>query len=138
VRVAALLLVTAALAGCGSHRAQSPEQVARAWSADLNRSDDKAAGALFATDAQVVQNGTILQLGRNDAARWNAMLPCGGAILSVVQQAPSEVLVVFRLEDRPGHTCDGPGDTAAAVFRVVGGKITLWHQVPPPSAAQTV
>jgi hypothetical protein len=138
VRLAALLVAAAALAGCGSHRAQSPEQVARAWSADLNRSDDKAAGALFAEDAQVVQNGTILLLGRKDAAGWNAMLPCGGAILSVLQQSRNEVLVIFRLEGRPGHTCDGPGDTAAAVFRVVGGKITLWHQVPPPKAGQTV
>jgi limonene-1,2-epoxide hydrolase len=138
VRLAALLLAASALAGCGGHRTQSPEQVARAWSADLNRSDDKAAAALFAGNARVVQNGTILLLGRGDAVRWNAMLPCGGTILSVTRQARDEVLVVFRLEERPGHACDGPGQTAAAVFRVVGGKITLWHQVPPPGAGQTV
>jgi limonene-1,2-epoxide hydrolase len=138
VRLAALLLAAMALAGCGGHRAQSPEQVARAWSADLNRSDDAAAGALFAQDAQVVQSGTIVLHGRGDAAQWNAMLPCGGTVLSVLQQARNEVLVVFRLKDRPGHACDGPGQTAAAIFRVVGGKITLWHQVPPPAPGQTV
>ena len=106
MRLAALLLAAAALAGCGSHRAQSPEQVARAWSADLNRSDDKAAGAVCAQHAHGGANRTTL-------------------------------LVIFA-RGRPGYTCEGRGGTAAAVFPVCDGKITLCHQVPPPKAGQTV
>jgi limonene-1,2-epoxide hydrolase len=138
VRWASLLFAALILSACGGHKAQTPEQVARAWSAALNRSDDHAAGALFAPGARVVQSGVRTLPGNKAAADWNAQLPCGGKILSVQQQGPQEVLVVFRLKERPGHVCDGPGQTAAAVFDVVGGRITLWHQVPPPTPGQSV
>lgn len=138
MRAVAPLLAAALLAGCGGHKAQSPEQVARAWSAALDRSDDKAAAALFAPGAEIIQSGSYILRGRKDAVAWNAALPCGGTIVSVQRQSRTEVLLVFRLGDRPGHACDGPGQTAAAIFRVVDGKITLWHQVPPPTPGQSV
>jgi limonene-1,2-epoxide hydrolase len=138
VRLAALSLLVLALAACGGHKAQTPEQVARSWSAALNQDDNKAAGALFAKDAQVIQGDVTVLHSSGDAARWNALLPCGGSIVSVIRQEQDEVLVVFRLTDRPKHACDGPGDAAAAVFRVEHGKIVLWHQVPPPPPGATV
>ncbi|HEY3962155.1 MAG TPA: hypothetical protein VGL84_06480 [Gaiellaceae bacterium] len=107
--------------------------MARAWSAALDRNDNRAAAALFADGAQVVQTQTLALPGGSDALRWNRELPCGGKVESVTAQGANEVLVVFDLTERPGHTCDGPGDQAAAVFRVEHGKIVLWHQVPPPA-----
>jgi limonene-1,2-epoxide hydrolase len=133
VRTALLLSIVLALTACGSHSARSPEQVARAWSAALNRDDSAAAAALFAPGAQVVQDQTLELPGKSAATKWNSELPCGGRIESVTAQGANEVLVVFALTERPGHTCDGPGDQAAAVFRVQHGRIVLWHQVPPPA-----
>jgi limonene-1,2-epoxide hydrolase len=138
VRVLALLLLAFALTACGSHKAQTPEQVARAWSAAMNRDDNAAAGALFAKDAQVIQGDVTLLHTKFEATHWNSLLPCGGEIVGVSKQAKDEVLVVFRLQERKFHVCDGPGDKAAAVFRVEHGKITLWHQVPVPPPAATV
>ncbi len=138
MRLAALSLIVLALVACGAHKAQTPEQVARAWSAALNKDDNKAAGALFAKNAQVLQGDVTVLRNSHDATQWNSLLPCGGSIVSVIRQATDEVLVVFRLQGRAQHACDGPGDAAAAIFRVEHGKIVFWHQVPPPPPAATV
>jgi limonene-1,2-epoxide hydrolase len=138
VRVGLCLLLVLLFAGCGGHRAASPEQVARAWSAALNRNDNDAAGKLFAKNAQVIQSTVTVLPDQEDAAGWNALLPCGGTILSVVRQTHDRVLVVFLLKERPQHICDGPGNRVAAVFQVEHGKIVLWHQVPPPPVSATL
>jgi hypothetical protein len=140
-RIAVLLAAVLFLAGCGSHKAQSAEQVARSWSAALDRSDNEAAALLFADGATVVQNGELTLSTHAEAVRWNAALPCGGKILSVSRRNATEVLVIFTLQGRPRHTCDAPGQQAAAIFRVRDGKIVLWHQtaVPPPAGdGQTI
>jgi hypothetical protein len=134
MRIAAILLLAVALAGCGSHQA-SPESVARAWSTALNRNDNQAAAKLFAPGAQIVQTGVLLTLRTHaQAVTWNAGLPCGGRIANVQQQSRDQVLVIFSLTDRPGHQCDGPGDAAAALFTVVHGKIVLWHETAVPNS----
>ena len=141
ILLTALLVVLLAITGCGSHKAQSPEQVARSWSASLDRNDNESAGRLFADGARVVQNTEFVFATQADAVRWNAELPCGGKILSVSRQNATDVLVVFKLQSRPQHACDAPGQKAAALFRVRDGKIVLWHQtdVPPPAGnGQTI
>jgi len=137
VRAAVLLVLVLALAACGGKTA-TPTQVARAWSVALNQNDNKAAGALFAHNAQVIQDSVEELVNGDDATRWNAALPCGGTIVGITVQKTDEVLVVFQLKERPHHLCDGPGSEAAAVFRVKHGKIVLWHQVPPPPPGATV
>jgi xanthine/CO dehydrogenase XdhC/CoxF family maturation factor len=132
VRFLAILLAVPALAACGGHKGASPEAVARAWSAALDRSDNEAAAALFAKGAQVIQSDEITLDTHDDALAWNRALPCGGRIKKVIRRAPDEVLVVFLLDERPRHTCDAPGADAAAIFRVEHGKIVLWHQTVPP------
>jgi hypothetical protein len=122
-----------ALAACGGQGSHSPEAVARAWSAALDRSDDDGAASLFASGAEIVQNGELTLQDHADAVTWNDGLPCGGRITSVQRRGKYEVLVVFHLVERPGHRCDAPGQRAAALFRVVGGKIVLWHQTPAPA-----
>jgi len=101
----------------------------RAWSAALDRNDNDRAASLFAAGAMVVQNGTITLATHADAAAWNAALPCGGTITSIAQHGSDEVVAVFDLGARPHHACDTPGEQAAALFRIVRGKIVLWHQV---------
>src|SRR4029079_1762895 len=102
--------------------------VARSWSAALDRNDNEAAGWLFADGAKIVQNGELVLATHADAVRWNASLPCGGKIVSVSARGKTDVLVVFRLAERPEHRCDGAGAWAAALFRGRDGKIVLWHQ----------
>ncbi len=128
-----IVVAVLALAACGGSSSHSPGAVARAWSAALDRSDDGAAASLFASGARIVQNGELTLSDHAAAVAWNAGLPCGGRITSITRRSPYEVLVVFRLTERPGHHCDAPGQSAAALFRVVGGKIVLWHQTPSPA-----
>jgi limonene-1,2-epoxide hydrolase len=52
-----------------------------------------------------------------------------------VHQRKNQVLVVFRLTERPGHRCDAPGLAAAAIFEVEHGKIVRWQQTAPPDDA---
>ena len=131
----AILLAALLLAGCGSHKAQSAEQVARSWSAALDRNDNEAAARLFADGARIVQNSELTLSTHADAVRWNASLPCGATIVSVSRRNAIDVLVVFSLEGRPQHACDSPEQKAAALFRVRNGKIVLWHQTDVPPQA---
>jgi hypothetical protein len=134
VKRAATLLFVLALTGCGSH-ARSAADVARAWSAALDRNDNEDAARLFADGAQVVQGGELTLQTHADAVRWNAALPCGGRIAQVEPRGKSQVLVVFVLAGRPGHRCDSPGAKAAAIFEVRRGQIVLWHQTEVPRSS---
>ena len=125
---AALLL--ALLAGCGEGGKASPESVVRAWSRALNAGDNQAAADLFAPGAQVIQGPVVIKLRTHaDAVVWNAGLPCSGRIVAISTRG-AMVTATFLLGDRPTSACDGPGHRATAVFRIRGGKIVLWHQVP--------
>jgi limonene-1,2-epoxide hydrolase len=127
--VAVGLAAVALLAGCGSG-APSAESVVRAWSQALNENDNERAADLFARDAQVVQAGRELTLKTHaDAVAWNAALPCSGKIVSIDSHG-NTATATFLLGDRRHSTCDGPGERASAIFKVVKGKIVLWHQTP--------
>ncbi len=116
------------LAGCGGGP-PSPERVVREWSKALNAGDNEGAANLFAPGAQVIQGPqTIVLRTHEDAVAWNAALPCSGRIVSLSTQGDT-VTATFVLGDRPASKCAGPGQRAAAVFRVRDGKIVLWHQV---------
>jgi limonene-1,2-epoxide hydrolase len=136
------LPLTAALvvlaAGCGSDP-PSPESVVRAWSQALNTDDNARAADLFAPGAEVVQAGRVLTLRTHEqAVRWNSALPCSGRIVSI-QTTGETAKATFELGDRESSRCDGPGERATAIFRVVKGKIVLWHQAaaagPPQNSA---
>jgi limonene-1,2-epoxide hydrolase len=119
----ALMLV----AGCGSD-SPSAESVVRAWSQALNQGDNETAGNLFAPGAEIVQAGHVLTLRTHDqAVAWNASLPCSGRIVSIRSDGKTAT-ATFVLGDRRNSRCDGPGERATAIFKVVRGKIVLWHQ----------
>jgi len=122
------------LAGCGSSKPRSGEEVVRAWSSAVNADRNYDAAGFFAADAKVVQGDEIVLHDHADAERWNESLPCAGQIDSIVERSGGGLLVRFTLADRPHHACDGPGNEAAAIFRVRDGKITLFHQTDVPGA----
>jgi limonene-1,2-epoxide hydrolase len=131
-----LLALAVLAAGCGSSP-PSTESVVRAWSQALNSDDNQGAANLFAPNAEVVQGSTVLRLKTYDqAVKWNSSLPCSGRIVSIRSNGQTAT-ATFRLGDREHSRCDGPGQKATAIFRVVKGKIVLWHQtgtpVTPPS-----
>jgi limonene-1,2-epoxide hydrolase len=137
LRVCGLLGALVLAAGCGSGP-PSAESVVRAWSQSLNVDDNKTAASLFAPDAKVVQAGQVITLRtQQDALAWNSALPCSGRILSI-HSSGETATATFLLGNRPHSQCDGPGQHATAIFKVVRGKIVLWHQTgpgeaPPPS-----
>jgi limonene-1,2-epoxide hydrolase len=139
--VRAVLLATAMLAataGCGGSP-PSTESVVRAWSQALNTDDNERAADLFARNAEIVQGDTVTTLRTHrDAVRWNSSLPCSGRIVSIKTKGQTAT-ATFVLGDRQNSRCDGTGERASAIFRVVKGKIVLWHQTeaaaPPASTA---
>jgi len=138
LRACALLALALVLpAGCGGG-SPSAESVVRAWSEALNHDDNNTAASLFARDAKVVQSGQVITLrDRQDALAWNSALPCSGRILSIKSHG-NTATATFLLGNRQHSRCDGPGERATAIFKVVRGKIVLWHQTgtgakPPPS-----
>ena len=135
---AALVAIALLLPGAASaaRRPAAPSAVVRAWSADLNRSDNAAAGSLFAKNAVVIQNGLKLVLSTHHlAVLWNEGLPCAGHIVKLTV-TKDLVDAIFVLGGRKGISCDAPGIKARAVFKVRNGKITYWIQLPVPKAKQ--
>jgi hypothetical protein len=126
------LLAVVLFAGCGASRARTDEEVVRAWSSAVNADHNYDAADFFAAGAKVVQADQIVLHDHADAERWNASLPCAGRIDSVVERPDGALLVTFTLAERPHHACDGPGNEAAAIFRLRDGKITLFHQTSVP------
>jgi len=138
-RVLSLLLLTVALSGCGSKaRAPSPSSVVRAWSNALNAGDNQRAADLFAPDAQIVQGNLVRRLHtHSEAVAFNRTLPCSGRIVELRSRG-RDIEATFVLGNRPASLCDGPGQRAAALFRIRQGKIVLWHQIPAPPAEPVV
>ena len=137
-RLAALgAALAVAAAGSGAAQATtgtpSPAAVVRAWSKALNANDNAAAGRLFAKNARVIQ-GPLDALLRTQAlaAVFNNSLPCAGRIVAMTVRG-ERVVATFVLGHRPKHTCDGPGQKAAALFVVHKGKIVLWEQIAAPA-----
>ena len=127
VRACCVLAALALLPGCGTG-SPSAESVVRAWSQALNHDDNNTAANLFARGAKVVQLGHVITLRTyKQALAWNAALPCSGRIVSIRSRGQTAT-ATFVLGDRRHSRCDGPGQEATAIFRVVSGKIVLWHQ----------
>lgn len=135
--LACLAVAAVLLPGCGSSP-PSTESVVRAWSQALNTDDNEQAANLFAPGAEVVQPGQVLTLRTHmEAVQWNARLPCAGRIVSIESRGQTAT-ATFELGDRPHSRCDGPGERATAVFKVIKGKIVLWHQTESPPGGPTI
>jgi hypothetical protein len=135
------------LAGWGTvakpHAATKPQPsqaarmkaVVRAWSDYLNSGNNAGEAALFRLPVLMIQGPYAYRLVTpTQVAKWHAALPCSGRIVSIRVRG-RYATAVFRLGNRKQTKCDAPGTLAAARFTIVGGKITEWRQVPPPSPA---
>jgi limonene-1,2-epoxide hydrolase len=136
------MAIAALAAGCGDSQ-PSAQSVVRAWSQALNAGDNKRAADLFAPGAEIVQGDTVIRLRTHaEAEAWNSALPCSGRIVAIKSHG-NTARATFELGDRQQSRCDGPGDRATAIVRVVKGKIVLWHQtansaqLPPPPTSST-
>ena len=116
--------------------APPPAAIVRAWSRDLNANRNRAAAALFAPNARVVQPGVEVRVSRRVAIAFNESLPCAGKIVALRVRG-ERATATFLLGRRPKHRCDAPGQKAAAVFVVRNGKIVVWRQVPVPADGPT-
>jgi hypothetical protein len=106
----------------------------REWSDALNAGDNERAADLFAHGAQIVQGNDVYFLQTHeDAVDFNSALPCSGEIVDVKTDEDTTT-ATFLLGDRKKNSCDAPGQKAVAAFKVLGGKIVLWHQLPSPAA----
>ncbi len=133
VKIAATALATLALTGCGGHHAR----LARGCRPQLERRPRPQRQRSCCTAVRGRREGRPERRGRSwpitrPPCSGTQSLPCGGKIVSVTPSGKTDVVVVFRLTERPGHHCDGPGSEAAALFRVRDGRIVLWHQTAPP------
>jgi ketosteroid isomerase-like protein len=131
--LAALLLLVPVLAvACGGGGSASPESVVREWIDAMNAGDNERAADLYAHGAQVVQGDNVLFLQTHeDAVEFNSGLPCSGKIVEVNTDGDTAT-ATFELGHRKARRCEMPGAKAVAAFKVLHGKIVLWHQLPSP------
>lgn len=141
-RVAFLLAGIFLLAGCGGETdepraavqqsaAERARPVIKAWSDALRGSDVERAIGYFAVPAIVAQGTAVKLTTRAQVRIFNAGLPCG-ARLQGVEQSGRYVVGSFKLTERPGMTCDGPGNLARVAFVIRKGKIAEWRQLTAP------
>lgn len=105
----------------------------REWSDALNAGDNERAADLFAHGAQIVQGQSVYFLQTHeDAVQFNSALPCAGEIVDVKTEEDTAT-ATFVLGNRKTRRCDAPGQKAVAAFKVLHGKIVLWHQLPSPT-----
>ncbi len=112
-------------------------RVIRRWVNTLRRSDIAGAARLFALPAivQYSAGGRTMRLTQRRHARtFNRLLPCGAELLRTERRGRYTV-GVFRLVERPGARCDGPGAVVETGFVIRGGRIAEWRRLPDPDQA---
>jgi hypothetical protein len=154
--IAAVALCALSAAGCGGGgeptarvqaaraKADPERKVIAGWADTLRRSDVEGATRYFGVPLIIEQGGNAIRLRSLEEVRtFNASLPCG-ARLTGISRAGGYVIGTFRLGERPGKRCDGPGNLARVAIVVRGGKIREWRQIPelvtpeaPPADAET-
>lgn len=126
-----LTAVAIAAAGCGGgddHR--TPVQVVRAWSAALNRGDEKGAAALFGPKARFVAGDyqTVLRTREQVLAFHREIVWCGPIVRLAANG--NEVEAQFSLASRPNDHCERGGRERGSVyFRVRSGKIVFFDLI---------
>jgi hypothetical protein len=111
----------------------------RGWVNAERLSEIDHAATFFSLPALVLNGGgPELLRSRDDVRQWIGGLPCGAALLRAVD-VRGWTIARFRLTDRSGGHCDGPGGSASTAFALREGKIAMWirvrDDVPPEKAA---
>lgn len=106
--------------------------VVERWLAALTQGDIPAAADTFASGAIVKNFGPAVRLRtRSERIGFNALFPCGAEIVEATTRR-GYLLVTYRLTDRRGSPCDGPGGSAAGVIKVEADRMTEWYRLPDP------
>ena len=112
-------------------------RVIRAWVDTLRHGDIDGAARLFALPAlvQYTPGDQPLRLAlRRDARTFNRLLPVRGG--AAAHRAPRPLHGrVFRLVERRGANCDGPGAVVETAFVIRDGLIAEWRRLADPDQA---
>jgi limonene-1,2-epoxide hydrolase len=134
----AALVAASSSPGAATDSVDATKRVVREWSARVNAYDNDGVARLFARPAAVAQGGAIYALRTyEEIALWHRTLPCAARIVSITVKG-QDATAVFVLRNGPHRRCDAPGGKVAAVFRISGGKIRAWAQIPVPKPVQPV
>ncbi|MBA2348749.1 MAG: hypothetical protein H0V81_10690, partial [Solirubrobacterales bacterium] len=107
-------------------------EVVERWLAALTNADIPAAADTFADGAKV-QNLTtpVVLADRGERITFNRSFPCGAEV-SAASSVEGYLIVIYRLTDRKGSGCDGPGGSAASTIKVEKDRMTEWYRLPNP------
>ena len=149
-RIGIALLGAVVVAGCGGGESDVPPrvrpappidarvvpppraavQVVERWAGAMRRGDVRAAARLFAIPAivQLQPGGPELRITRRrHAVAFQRVLPCGAKVVRADREG-RYVTVLLRLTQRPGDTCDAPGEDVRTAFLVRKGRIVEWRR----------
>ena len=136
ILVIGLLVALLAAPAAQADSVAATKQVVRTWSERVNAYDNGGVARLFSRPAAVAQGGSIYELRTYEQiALWHRTLPCAARIASITVKG-LDATAVFVLRNGRNRRCDAPGGKVAAVFRVSGGKIRAWAQIPVPEPQQ--
>ena len=105
------------------------------WTRAVREGDLDAAARYFRLPLIVAEGTPIKVETRARLREFLDALPCGARLVEVGHSGPY-VVGTFRLTERPGHQCDGPGALARVGFVFRRGKITEWRRLPDDPSAQ--
>jgi hypothetical protein len=114
--------------------ADSGKGVVQRWTRAIYKGRYRQAAALFARDAVVEQSITLILHTRADALVFNRSLPCRAKVTSIKREPDGRLLAAFDLFARSDGQCQR-GGKARVRFRIRGGKIKEWRQLPEPPEA---
>jgi hypothetical protein len=101
-------------------------RIIRGWSDELRHGHVAAASRYFGVPALVVNPTQAILSSRADVQTFNATLPCGAKLLTTRRGESGTVIATFRLTERPGGSCTGTGQLAAAEILVKKHHIIQW------------
>jgi hypothetical protein len=115
------------------------KSVIRGWSEELRHGHVDAASRYFRIPSIVSSTGVdaATLASRADVKEFNDAFPCGAKLEKVRRSVDHYVIGTFTLTERPGKTCDGPGNLAEVAFLIHRHHIERWVRAPDPEPEPT-
>jgi hypothetical protein len=115
-------------------REPDAKRVIRGWSDELRHGHLDAASRYFKLPSVVSTTGidAAQLMTRADVKKFNDGFPCGAKLVKVRRSVEHFVIGTFTLTERPGKTCDGPGNQAEVAFLINHHRIEKWLRAPDP------
>jgi hypothetical protein len=115
------------------------KRIIRGWSDELRHGHVDAASRYFTVPSVVSSTGidAATLSSRADVKQFNDGFPCGAKLVKVRRSVKHFVIGTFTLTERPGKTCDGPGNLAEVAFLIHRHHIQQWVRAPDPEPEPT-